>query len=49
MIADGKKQGTLRVSKGGVDWMPRGSQKKHFHLTWERTAELLEQHGDKFN
>jgi hypothetical protein len=43
---DGTKFGRLRISKGGVDWMDKGSQKKHHHLTWKRIAELIKQHGD---
>jgi hypothetical protein len=47
--ADGKAFGRLRVSKGGIDWMGPGSSKKHHHLTWERAAELIKEHGDKFS
>jgi hypothetical protein len=43
---DGTRFGRLRISKGGVDWMDKGSQKKHQHLTWKRIAELIKQHGD---
>jgi hypothetical protein len=46
---DGKAFGRLRVSKGGIDWMPSGAQKKHHHLTWDRAAELIREHGDEFS
>lgn len=46
---DKKAFGRLRVSKGGVDWMPAGNSKKHHHLTWERAAELIKQHGTEYS
>ncbi|HEX3510113.1 MAG TPA: hypothetical protein VHT27_03345 [Solirubrobacteraceae bacterium] len=46
---DGKAFGRLRVSKGGIDWMAAGAQKKHHHLTWDRVAELLREHGTEYD
>jgi hypothetical protein len=49
VFGDGKLLGRLRVSKGGVDWMAYKAQKKHHHLTWERAAELITEHGDEYS
>jgi hypothetical protein len=42
--ADGKRLGTLKVSRGSIDWItsPKQTQRR---LSWEKFAELAEQHG----
>ncbi len=42
--SDGRKLGTLELSKGGVNWRPRKKSVRIKRLTWERFAELME-HG----
>ena len=42
---DGSPMGRLKVSKGGVDWMPSGNSKTRHVVTWEKLAELLIEHG----
>lgn len=44
--SDGRKLGELRVSQGGVLWVPRDHTYGH-HLSWKALAELMEQHGQK--
>lgn len=39
--SDGRKLGTLHLSKGGADWKPRGSQTA-YEVTWEDLARLLD-------
>jgi hypothetical protein len=36
------KLGELRISKGGVDWWPRGSHTKKISHRWGAFAKLLE-------
>jgi hypothetical protein len=38
--------GTLKVSKGSIDWHP-GNAKLSRVLLWERFAELAEKHGSR--
>jgi hypothetical protein len=38
--------GRLRVSKGSIDWQPVKGQMVH-RLSWEKFAEMMEQHGRK--
>jgi hypothetical protein len=40
--SDGEKLGELRVSQGGVDWLP-GNAKISAKLTWERFNRLMEE------
>jgi hypothetical protein len=42
VFADGEKFGELRVSRGGVDWWPRGARTSAELLTWEQFAARLE-------
>jgi hypothetical protein len=39
--SDGEKLGELRVSRGTIDWIPRGHQNASRSLTWEQFAELM--------
>jgi hypothetical protein len=43
--ADGKPLGRLRISRGGVDWMPSPNSKKHYAMTWSKFAQAMEAHG----
>lgn len=38
-----RKLGTLRVSKGSLDWVPGGASKAH-RISWEDAAKLLVKH-----
>jgi hypothetical protein len=42
---DGKAFGRLRISQGGIDWMPTGNSKTHFAVGWEQAAELMQDYG----
>lgn len=42
---DGKPLGRLKISRGGVDWMPSPNQRKSFALTWQTLATLMEREG----
>lgn len=36
-----RKLGTMQISKGSLDWLPAGAQKRR-RITWENLAVLLE-------
>ena len=42
---DGAKLGELHISKGNVEWWPKGNKKNKLRLTWAKFAELFEENG----
>ncbi len=38
---DGKKLGTLMISKGNIEWMPSNHSVNKRRLSWEKFAELM--------
>lgn len=44
---DGKTLGTLKVSKGDVEWRPRNFQ-YGFHLDWDELDSLMQTHGEQW-
>ena len=42
VFADREKLGELRVSRGGVDWWPRGARNRGRLLSWEQFAARME-------
>ena len=44
--ADGKL-GTLLVSKGNVEWLPKGNRVNRRRLSWRKLAELMESQGKR--
>ncbi|MCX7421555.1 MAG: hypothetical protein NT013_18690 [Planctomycetia bacterium] len=42
---DGGKLGTLLISKGNVEWLPKGNSVNKTRMSWERFAEFMEEHG----
>ena len=46
-VNDGKssKLGTLLVSKGNIEWLPKGNSVNKKRLTWVQFAALLEEQG----
>ena len=43
--ADGRRLGILKISRGSIDWITSPKQIPR-RLSWERFAELAEQHGE---
>lgn len=41
VYVDGAKLGELRVSKGGVRWIPRNHQEDGHHVGWEQFDDLM--------
>ena len=41
----GNKLGTLLISKGNVEWLPRGASVNKKRLTWAAFAKLIEGEG----
>jgi hypothetical protein len=44
--ADGKRLGTLKISRGSIDWTTSPKQIPR-RFSWERFAELAELHGSR--
>lgn len=42
---DGRLIGRLKVSQGGVDWLPYRKSVRAYGLTWTQLSELMAQHG----
>ena len=42
---DNGKLGKLLISKGNVEWLPKGNSVNKTRLSWERFAAILEEHG----
>lgn len=45
VTADGRKLGTVRISKGGIDWVPAYSKTGGFALGWKRFDRLMRENG----
>jgi hypothetical protein len=43
--ADNSKLGTLKISRGTVDWLPVHGKKAHYELTWTEPGELMKDRG----
>lgn len=43
--SDGSKLGTLLISKGNIEWLPRGASVNKKRLTWKQFAELIQGEG----
>jgi hypothetical protein len=39
------KLGTLLISKGNIEWLPKGNSVNKRRLTWRKFAELMEAKG----
>lgn len=44
---DGGRLGTLLISKGNVEWLPKGNSVNKKRLSWARFAEFMEEHGKR--
>jgi hypothetical protein len=42
---DGKKLGTMLISKGNVEWVPAGNSRNKKRLGWAKFAELMAEYG----
>jgi len=42
---DGGKLGTLLISKGNVEWLPKGNYINKRRLSWAKFAEFMEEYG----
>ncbi|HLI83245.1 MAG TPA: hypothetical protein VKV17_04960 [Bryobacteraceae bacterium] len=43
--SNGGKLGTLLISKGNIEWLPRGNFVNKKRLSWSKFAALLESEG----
>ncbi len=46
IYSDGASLGTLKVSKGSIEWRPK-NHTYGFHLPWERFDELMRENGSQ--
>lgn len=44
---DGAKLGTLLISKGNVEWLPKGNSVNKFRMSWTKLASHMETHGNQ--
>ena len=42
---DGRKLGTVLVSKGNIEWLPAGNHVNKKRLSWSKFAELMTAEG----
>lgn len=42
---NGKKLGTLLISKGNIEWLPSGNSVNKHRLSWVKFAALMEEQG----
>lgn len=42
---DGKKLGTVLISKGNIEWMPTNNSVNKKRLSWVKFAEIMAEHG----
>ncbi|MBI1349146.1 hypothetical protein GC163_22990 [bacterium] len=43
--SDQGKIGTLLISKGNLEWLPKGNSVNKQRLSWAKFADFMEQHG----
>lgn len=43
--SSGAKLGTLLISKGNIEWLPKGNHVNKKRLSWGRFASLIEEEG----
>ena len=43
--SNGAKLGTLLISKGNIEWLPKGNSVNKKRLNWARFALLMEEQG----
>jgi len=43
--SEGKKLGTLLISKGNIEWKPSGHSKNKRRLSWKKFSELMINEG----
>ena len=42
---DDGKLGTLLISKGNIEWLPKGNSVNKRRLSWAKFAEFMEEYG----
>lgn len=42
---DGRKLGTVLISKGNIEWLPAGNSVNKKRLSWSRFAEIMGEEG----
>jgi hypothetical protein len=47
VTGDGGKLGTLLISKGNVEWLPKGNYVNKRRLSWAKFADLMDSQGKR--
>lgn len=42
---DGQKLGELHISKGNLEWWPKGNKKKKIRMSWSKFAKIFVEEG----
>ena len=42
---DGAKLGKVLISKGNIEWLPKGNSVNKRRLSWKQFSEFMDQHG----
>lgn len=42
----GNKLGTLLISKGNIEWLPKGNSVNKRRLSWDKFGTFMEVHGE---
>ena len=42
---DSKKVGTLLISKGNIEWLPKGNSVNKKRLSWDKFANFMDKYG----
>ena len=45
--SDDELLGTLKISKGSIDWLPAHATVYEYRMGWEKFDALMEQHGNR--
>ena len=43
--SNGNKLGTLKLSKGAIEWLPANNHVTSFTLSWEQLSRVMEEQG----
>ena len=46
VYSDNEMLGTLKISKGSLEWRPKNHQ-NGFHLTWEEFSQIMQKEGSQ--
>lgn len=45
VFIDSAKHGTVKISRGSIDWLPKNASTRGFRMTWRRFSQLMMEQG----